>query len=364
MATATVYPSSYSVVNGTWNDPTYMYADDGSYVTVAPTYLSANFNINYFFSSANIPSGSTINSVTLRTQWKASSSAALLSSNIQIGYDGSLMGSLSTDVASNTSDRTQSNTNTGTWTAEMLNSGLAYGAVNAYRANMVFSGTCSFDYLCIIVDYTEGGTPQEYTKELTASRPVISGLIVRLTLKTETANTALAASFTKKTGKTASAGVPVLSSAAKAAKKILSGSVSSAALSVKKAVKTLSAAVAAASNTRKYTSKTESGTASITGTARRKTFKAFIAELISSGIAVKAVRIARSSAVKITCVIRIPFRAIRGVILSWVIRDKQFTTDIRAKTLSRQEREKDISAEIRAKELEIKERKTDTEVMK
>lgn len=298
MATVTVYPTSYSIGSGTWNNPTYIYADDGSYTTTTVSAFDNHHTIEYNFPSANIPAGATINSVTLQTQWKASSSAAQLSSKIQMGYDGSLVGSANTDEASTTSDRTQNCTTTGTWTVEQLNSGLAYARITAYLDNLFASGTCSFDYLCIIVDYTEGSGGTESTKELTA-------------------NTSITANADKK------------------AKKVLFKTVSAGALFIASFL----------SGGEEY-------------------FKELIASVAASALFTrKTGKIIRTAAIKITAYVRFPFKIIRYVLLSWIIRDKQLTTVLRAKDLSHKEREKQLNTAERAKELEIKERKIDLEVM-
>ena len=299
MATVTVYPTSYSVIRGTWNNPTYMYTDDGSYTTTTLAGYDNSYTIAYNFPSANIPAGATINSVTLQAQWKASSTSARLSSNIQMGYDGTLVGSLSEDEASTTSDRTQNCTTTGTWTVEQLNSGLAYARINASKGSLFASGTCSFDYLCIIVDYTEGSGGTEYTKELTA-------------------NTSITANADKK------------------AKKVLFKTVSAGALFIASFL----------SGSEEY-------------------FKELITSVAASALFTrKTGKIIRTAAIKITAYVRFPFKIIRYVLLSWIVRDKQLTTVLRAKDLSHKEREKQLNTAERAKELEIKERKVDTEVMK
>lgn len=153
-----VYPTSYNDYNNLFTDEGNVYADDGSYCVTTPAYLSTNHQMNYFFPECEIPETAELISVVLQVKWKASNSSALLSSNIQLGYDiinGGVRGTLSTDVASNNSDRTQTCTTTGTWTIAELNDGNAYCTINGYRANLIFSGTCSWDYVALIITYLE-----------------------------------------------------------------------------------------------------------------------------------------------------------------------------------------------------------------
>lgn len=345
MATVTVYPTSYSVIKGTWNNPTNMYADDGSYTTTTLSGYDNSCTIAYNFPSANIPAGATINSVTLQTQWKASSTTARLSSNIQMGYDGTLVGSLSEDKASTTSDRTQNCTTTGTWTVEQLNSGLAYARINASKGNLFASGTCSFDYLCIIVDHTEGS--EEYFKELIAS---------------------VAASdlFTRKTGKTAagavSAGAAAVKSANNMRKYVLTAFSGVTSGMIKKAGKISVSYFSVTASIQRVIKKAVNAAVNTTGTAVKKAVKTVRGTAGTSASFVRKVKIIRTAAIKITAFVRFPFKIIRYVLLSWIIRDKQLTTVLRAKDLSHKEREKQLNTAERAKELEIKERKVDLEV--
>ena len=151
--TVTVYPTGHATVGGTWSNPGNIYTDNGRLTTISPPRLDTGQILNVTFPSAELPAEAEIASVSAQIEWRASRTANL-GGGIQAGYDGALRGTEVMDSAptANT-DRVFTNTDAGVWTAAELNSGLAYAAVRAYRSIGILT-TISFDYACLIVEYT------------------------------------------------------------------------------------------------------------------------------------------------------------------------------------------------------------------
>ena len=108
--------------------------------------------LNVTFPSAELPAEAEITAVSAQIEWKSSRTNA--EGGVQVGYDGVLRGTEGMDTATKTNtDQVFTNTDVGAWTVAELNSGLAYAAVRAFRSGFI-STTISFDYACLIVEYT------------------------------------------------------------------------------------------------------------------------------------------------------------------------------------------------------------------
>lgn len=150
MATVKLYPSMITTV-GTWTNPNNVKADDGAY---AVTEGAKDTNVDIIGSgfTNNIPSGSTINSITFEVQYKLSKARSWVGSLIPVinGTEGDAI----TTTSEPTSDTIWQNTPNRQWIYSELNT---LGILFRVFKDTVLSCSYSVDYLAIIVDYTETG---------------------------------------------------------------------------------------------------------------------------------------------------------------------------------------------------------------
>lgn len=159
MPQVTYYPSSYTLgTNGSnFTNPTYAYADDTSYVTVTSTAKNTTSQIYYESFNMSIPTGATINSVTIYAAGMWSTTASIQSASIQAYNSNTAMGTagtLSTEPATMTEWSTSA---TGTWDSSTLNANGSTGfriLLSNIRGNSTTACTCSYDYVKVVVDYT------------------------------------------------------------------------------------------------------------------------------------------------------------------------------------------------------------------
>ena len=152
MPIVTKFPSAVSVTD-TWAGTTNIYVDNGTYASTGGT---RNGNADIVGSSFGfaIPSGATINSVLVEVEYKLSTTASASTLTLQAQYNGSLMGTASTTTSEPTTDTIWNTSNTGSWTAEELNSDLLEVLFRVRRTSNT-ACTYSVDYLSVTVDYTE-----------------------------------------------------------------------------------------------------------------------------------------------------------------------------------------------------------------
>lgn len=348
MATATVYPTGYTDTNNLFTDETNAYSDNGSYMTCAPAYGATNCTVLFSFPSAEIPEEAVITTVTLQTQWKTSNYFAGNSSNTQIGYTGEgLRGTFSADVATGNTDRTHNNTTTGTWTAAELNSENAYAAINYTRSNFFTGGTCSCDYVCIIVAYN---IPTAYTKALTAT--VTATVTARKKAgKILTATTNIAAAF-----------VNALIAAGTAYTKALTATVAAAVSVIKQGKKVSAATTTVTASLSKKAAKAVAANTTATVATAKKATKTLTALTSVTGLIGKLAKKILTAVTKAVVTVRQPRDKIQYILLSYDERTKILTNELRVHALSYSERQKDLSLQERVQDLTIQERQKDLEV--
>ncbi|HNX81679.1 MAG TPA: hypothetical protein PKL77_05990 [Candidatus Omnitrophota bacterium] len=158
MSAVTGFANGNTVVAGSWANPTYVYADDGSYTVITPAQITSGLILEVTFPNLEIPAGSTINSVLVRTQCKVSNTGAYITAYLRAMYDGADVGFVASQQMNTTSDITFDCTTVGTWTVAKLNDGKAGAYINPYRVSAT-SSTFSVDYIKIMVDYTPPAAP-------------------------------------------------------------------------------------------------------------------------------------------------------------------------------------------------------------
>ena len=152
MAIVTKYAGAFSTT-GTWTNGANIYANDGVYATTQGS-INSNYDIigsNFGFT---IPTGSTINSVTVEAKYKLSTTSSAWTGTLQAQYNGTLRGTAATTTSEPRTDTVWTkSTNNGTWTVDELNNNLAQVLFRVRRTSIT-ACTYSVDYLSMTVDYT------------------------------------------------------------------------------------------------------------------------------------------------------------------------------------------------------------------
>ena len=160
MATVSQFTRGAVAGNG-WTNAANATADDGSYATCAPgknATVTGDWDFAAF-TDTDIPVGSTINSVTIETQWHISTTSSNETYHQQ-NVDGGTAGTETTDTTGTTADKV---TQTTAWStlptiAELKTAGQIVARIKGQRGNSNTAVTFSLDYIKITVDFTAGGT--------------------------------------------------------------------------------------------------------------------------------------------------------------------------------------------------------------
>ena len=145
-----------AVAGNSWTNAANATADDGSYATAAPARNGSTSGDWDFaaFTDGEIPVGSTINSVTLRANYKVSTTSSIASLGIANGNNGSFDAE-ETDTSEPTSDADFTTTyNSAPSETDLKTAGRMVARVRAIRGNSNTAVTFSLDYIEIAVDYT------------------------------------------------------------------------------------------------------------------------------------------------------------------------------------------------------------------
>jgi len=141
---------------GGWTNPTYAYADDGSYATRTGTTKNVWYGNLYGFDLSTLPTNATLTSIGLEVQWKndaADTSGPVL--GLAAYFNGALVGTEATDTSGQTSDELLTKTPTGITVAQLRTTGAAgFAAGVRFRRTDNTAHTASIDYVKCTVDYT------------------------------------------------------------------------------------------------------------------------------------------------------------------------------------------------------------------
>lgn len=163
MPIITAYPTSI-VSSGDWVTVQNCFTDN----TVYTNCMNTSKNTLYYFTvngfGLSIPSGATINSITLTVQYKLSTTASAGTMYLGALKSGVLSGTEVSSSAEATTDMTLTNTTVGSWTpAELSNIQVQVG----YKRTSNTAVNTLVDYVSVTVDYTES-TPA-YTGTVSVS---------------------------------------------------------------------------------------------------------------------------------------------------------------------------------------------------
>lgn len=153
MATITKYPQSYGTG---WTNPVRALSDDGSYATLA--FPKSSYTYNYYYNfDFQVPTGATINSITIESQYKLSTTSSTATYVMACTQGTTVKGTQYSDTSEPTSDTVRTTTNCGTWTVADLNSNLSSGfniRIGGTRGSSNTAVTGSVDYVKATIDYT------------------------------------------------------------------------------------------------------------------------------------------------------------------------------------------------------------------
>lgn len=158
MSTVTEYAGAASGTS--WTNATNANADDGAYATYTIAVKNTTGNVNTlsnFGFDSSIPSGSTINSVTLEVEHKVSGTGGIAHLESAVAISGT-PGTFNTDSAEPTVDTARSYNSArpggGSWTRNDLLDGTFTVQLRARSGNNATSIVYSWDYARVVVDYT------------------------------------------------------------------------------------------------------------------------------------------------------------------------------------------------------------------
>ena len=153
MATVTRYATSY-VTGNAWTNPGNAYADDNVYATAAPAKNGTTSGqwSGFGFTSA-IPSGSTINAVTVEFGYYVSTTSSIATVGSQLYSGGVAKGAEYTDTAEPTSEVTRSYAVSGLTLSDLADANLAI-QVRASRGSSNTAVTFYLDFVRVAVDYS------------------------------------------------------------------------------------------------------------------------------------------------------------------------------------------------------------------
>lgn len=164
-----------AVAGNGWTNATNATADDGVYATCAPAKGSSVAGQWDFaaFSDAEIPVGSTINSVTLEAQFKVSTTSSIATFNLA-NIVGGIAGTNLADTTEPLADKIVTNAS---WIStpnetNLKTAGACIAAISGQRGNSNTGVTFSLDYIKITVDYTAASPNRTGTIAITQAQSI------------------------------------------------------------------------------------------------------------------------------------------------------------------------------------------------
>jgi len=151
------YPSSYTtnLSKGTLSNPTNAYTNNSTYAELSSADRNDQNDIDYSgFDLSSIPSGSTINSVSIEAELRFGTTGETDTLYFGLLDNGVTQGTNLTISTEPTTDTVFENTNVGTWTLSSLQSASLNIDLYWKHANSKNSETIYIDYFAVVVDYT------------------------------------------------------------------------------------------------------------------------------------------------------------------------------------------------------------------
>ena len=208
--TITKFAQSYNAWSGAaWTNPTYVYADDGSYATSVPA-KNTDSAIQLYNFNFQVPTGATTVSVKVESQFKISTTASNATFYHEVYKNGAYRNQQS-DTTEPAADKTISFTDISTsWTVSEINNNTTAGLsvpVHFVRGGSNNSFTGSLDYTKVTIAYQPGSI--QNTKTLAGVVSVLGGLFKQGQKRTK-ANTTTGSSWINQVRKTITVGATSL----------------------------------------------------------------------------------------------------------------------------------------------------------
>lgn len=145
-----------AVGTNNWTNPANATADDGVYATAAPAKNSSVIGDWDFaaFSDAELPIGATINSVTIRAQYKVSTAASVASLGVQAGNNGAFDAEETHTTEPTVDTDFDVVFNTAPTETDLKTAGRLVARIRGIRGNSNNAVTFSLDYVELRVDYS------------------------------------------------------------------------------------------------------------------------------------------------------------------------------------------------------------------
>lgn len=157
MATVSKFADAHTAITGGYTDPSNAFADDGAYATAAPgknSEISAYFGFPAF-SAADIPDGSTINSVLVELEFLVSTTASVAEQFLQLFVTTTAQGTEQADTTEPTTETILSHEVTsGITLTDLRTADVVRGRSRSRRGNSNTAVTFSVDFVRLTVDYT------------------------------------------------------------------------------------------------------------------------------------------------------------------------------------------------------------------
>ena len=152
MAIQIKYPHSNS---GDWVNPENAYADNDTYASADTSTDYIHLYHTWYNFGFSIPSGSTINSITVNIRHKDGGGVARVLNIFTLKNNENVGDSNAHYAGETTSEITTTKTDNGTWTAEELNlNDLTGFAIKLDAYSAIYNMITYVDYISVEVDYT------------------------------------------------------------------------------------------------------------------------------------------------------------------------------------------------------------------
>ena len=165
MAIATQYPTTDTPVSGTWADPTNVQADDGALAAITRGTVKNSQDdreqAGYDFDTA-IPVGATINSVAIEVEHRVQGTGNIcfLENFASVGASDGAVNSDALEPTTLTARQyaAYARPGGGGWTRDDLLDANFKTTIRARNGNNATENTWEWDYIRVVVDYTEAST--------------------------------------------------------------------------------------------------------------------------------------------------------------------------------------------------------------
>lgn len=248
---STVSPSTAfcnSATGGDWSNTTNLFADDANYASL--TVLStAPYPVDVYNFNFNISTNATIDNVTMGSEYYTNNPGRA-SLTWQLFYNSTAVSGIIGASQISTALTQISSSDTGTWTADMLNTNTTAGLLIrliSESTSQTLGDTVYVDYIKLVVTFSEGATGSTTLKTLTANVD-LSPSIIRQVGRNLTGNADTSPSIVRSIGRNLTATVDISDTIPRLMGITKTGNASTNPSIIRKVLKTMSASVSTLSS--------------------------------------------------------------------------------------------------------------------